>query len=366
MILSSTNIINKIMAAKSIEELNQIDVKATYEQRLREIEEERRREEALRAQRELELLKEQVKANVTMAFEPLLAMPLPDELKSEVVKTMDEIIQKIDEAQSKEAVLSIDPTPYLLNLWKQYYYYRIDTIPTQKVILKKGQEMRIYTKQEAKVEISKINDLAELLSYEVEKVEYVQIALLLTRDNVVGGFLQPGDKIKIYAMNGTKFVEIAPEGYVVLPLLSTDAGMISVSESQSQSTSISSSATTSTTDTSSTSYTPGDNTLTISQQKQEQHSTSQVSSESVTASYSYTVDLSEILKAIAAGKIKTPEEVREQLKNYGWRVLDLEEESGFLALPPNTLVLVVVEVPKEFVPDILNYRGSIVIAKIVG
>ncbi|WP_056934561.1 DUF515 domain-containing protein [Thermococcus barophilus] len=361
-------LIKQIQAAKSIEELNKIDVKKVYEERLAELQ--RRKEEAAKkkALEELNKAKAQQISAIEQAFEPLLAQPLPEDLKNKAIKKLNQLKQEVENAQSKEQVLAVDPTPYLMDLWKEYYYYLIDSIPTQKVILKKGEEKRIYTKIEAKYVISKITDLGELLQYTIEKAEMVQIALVLTRDRINGAFLSPGDKIKIYAKNGTKgqYIKIADEGYVDLVLLPTTAGQISLSESQSEGSTVSTSSTTSYSESHSTSYTPGDTTITNAKNANDQYSTTQSSSDSSSAYYNYNVNLAEVLKAIAAGKIEAPEDVKEQLSQYGWKIIDLEKDSGMLVLDPTARFLVIIEVPAEFVTDILNHKDMIYIAKITG
>nr|WP_048055276.1 DUF515 domain-containing protein [Pyrococcus sp. NA2] len=359
-------LINRILAAKSIEELQTINVKEICEKRKQEILEAKRRAEEEKKAKELAALKNQTKENIKLAFEPLLQVQVPDELRAEIISTYNTLLSKVDLAKTKEEVLSISPDQYLLNLWKKVYYYKIDSVPTKEVILRRGKEIKVYTKEEAKEIISKVNDLSDLLQYSVEEVKFVQIALVLPRDNVVGGFLEPGDEIKIYARsNGTNFEEIAPEGRVVMVLFAVNT--INVYESETKTNSISSSASTTSQQSSTTSYSPGEETTyQSSQTSQTQTSTTQTTSETISASYSYSVNLAEILKAIAAGKIADPERVKAELEKYGWHVLDLEKETNLMALPEDTKVLVLIEVPKDFVPEILTYRTSVVIAKVSG
>jgi len=361
-------LIDKIKKAQSIEELNQIDIKAEYEKALAEIEEQKRREAERKALEELNMIKMNQTLIIEQSFEHLLIQPLPEDLKKETVQTLNMLKEKINKAQTKEEVLAIDPNPYLLNLWQKYYQYLIDSLPSQKVILKRGEEKRIYTKVEAKYIISRITDYNELLQYSIEKVEMVKIALVLSRDSIVGAFISPGDKIKIYAKNGTKgeYIKIADEGFVDMILLPTTVGQISLSESQSEGTTVTSSASTTYSESQSTSYAPGQTSITSSQSSSEQYTTSQSSSESSNAFYSYNVNLAEVLKAIAANKIASPEEVKAQLEKYGWKVIDLEKDSGMLVLDPTVRFLVIVEVPAEFVTDILNYKDMLYIAKVTG
>lgn len=359
-------LIKRIESAKSIEELNNINVKAAYEKRLAEIQKQKELEEQKKALEELNKLKSQQIVVITQAFDQLLSQPLPEDIRTEAINTLNELKQRVNEAKTQEEVLSVDPTPYLTTLWRRYYFYLIDSIPTQRVILRKNGEAHIYTKLEAKQVLGKITDYRELMKYTVEKVELVKMALVVKRENVVGAFLSSGDKIKIYARNQTtgKYFEIADEGYLDLILLPTSVGQISLSESQGEGSSISSSSSTSYTTSQSTSYNVGEESLSNSQSSTDQYSTTQSSSETSNAYYNYNVNLAEVLKAIAAGKINAPEEVKEQLSKYGWKVLDLEKDTRMLVVDPSTEVLVIFEVPSDFVPKILEYKDAIYIVKI--
>ncbi|WP_048160670.1 DUF515 domain-containing protein [Thermococcus sibiricus] len=355
-----TQLINQINRAQSIEELEKIDVKSLADQRKAQIEQER-------LQKELQDAKMLKLSEVEHSFELLLSQPLSAEMKSEVIQTLNQLKEKINSAKTKDEVLLIDANPYLLDLWRKYYYYLIDGTPTQKVILKKGTEKSIYTKAEAKYVLSKVTDFAELIQYTIEKAEMVQIALVLPRENVNGAFLSSGDKVKIFAqVNSTTIQKIADEGYISTVLLLKDSGVISVSESQTESNDISSSTETAYSDQYSESYAPGDQSISYEQAKDESHSTTQSSSQTISASYTYNVALNEILKAIAANKIAAPDEVKEQLERYKWKVLGLEQETGLMATDPTAKVLVIVEVPAEFVEDIIKYRNALYVTKIVG
>lgn len=353
-------LIQQINQAKSIEELEKINVKAIAEQRKAQLEQER-------LQKELQQAKSTKLSQIEQSFELLLSQPLPEDIKSEAIQTLNQLKEKVNSAKTKDEVSLIDPNPYLLELWRKYYYYLIDTTPTQKVILKKGAEKSIYTKAEAKYMLSKVTDFTELLQYTIEKAEMVQVALVLPRENVNGAFLSSGDKIKIFAqINSTSVQKIADEGYVNMVLFLTDSGVIAVSESQQETKNIATSSETSYSDQYSESYAPGDQSISYQQNKDESHSTTQSSSQTISASYTYNVALNEILKAIAANKIAAADEVKEQLARYKWKVFDLEQSTGLLATEPTAKVLVIVEVPAEFVEDILKYRNALYITKIAG
>ncbi|WP_042698221.1 DUF515 domain-containing protein [Thermococcus sp. PK] len=353
-------LINQINQAKSIDELEKIDVKAIAEQRKAQLEQER-------LQREFQQAKATKLTQIEQSFELLLSQPLPEDIKSEAVQAYNQLKERVNSAKTKDEVSLIDPNPYLLELWRKYYYYLIDNTPTQKVILKKGTEKSVYTKTEAKYILSKVTDFTELLQYTIEKAEMVQVALVLPRENVNGAFLSSGDKIKIFAqINSTVIRKIADEGYVNMVLFLTDSGVIAISESQQETKNIQTTSDTSYSDSYSENYAPGDQSISYEQSTEESHSVSQSSSQTISASYTYNVKLNEILKAIAANKIAAADEVREQLSRYKLNLFDLEQSTGLLATDPTAKVLVIVEVPAEFVEDLLKYRNALYVTKITG
>ncbi|WP_206204302.1 DUF515 domain-containing protein [Thermococcus sp. LS1] len=359
-------LINEINSAQSVDEVNAIDVKAAYAKAWQEYQAYLAEQKRLEYEKQLNQAKQEKIKSIEMEFQPLLSMPLPDDIKKKVIDSMKSLEDQVASATTIEEVNSITTSPYLLELWRDYYYYLIDTIPTQNVILQKGDLKRIVTKTEAKSILGGIMDYKDLIQYKVYKVEFVDIALVLSRDKINGAFLAPGDKIMIFAKNATnaQFKEIVNEGYVQLVLLPTEAGTISVNEAQSQTSSSSSSSSTQYTEDHTTTYTPGDTSITNGQAISDIYTNTQTATQSASASYTYTVDLTEILKAIAAGKIQASEDVKEQLRAYGWEIVDLEKESGMLVLDPNTQFLVIVRVPSIFVPDILSNQQYLYIAKV--
>ena len=359
-------LVNRISHANSLSELEKIDVKAAYDQAVKEYNACLANLEKQKQEKILNETKQQKMQQIETEFQPLLAMPLPDNLRVEVVNSLKSLENQVENAKTVNQVRSISAAPYLLRLWKEYYYYQIDNIPGQEVILEKNNVKRIVSKSDAKAILGGIMDYHELLQYKVYKVQYVDIALVLSRDRINGAFLSPGDKIMLFARNSTNspFKEIANEGYVELVLLPTDAGLISVNEAQSQSSSSSSSSSTQYNEDHSTTYSPGSTTINNGQSSSDTYSNSQSSSQSASASYSYTVDLAQILKAVAAGKIKASPEVKAELEGYGWHLVNLEENSGMLVLNPNSEFLVIIKVPSIFVPDILSYQKYLYIAKV--
>ncbi len=359
-------LINEIRHANSLEELSKIDVKAAYNQAVKDYNACLANIEKQKQEKILNETKQQKIQQIETEFQRLLAMPLPDSLRAKVVASMKSLENQVENAKTVGQVNSINAAPYLLRLWREYYYYQIDNIPGQNVILEKNNIKRIVSKSEAKAILGGIMDYNELLQYRIYKVQYVDIALVLSRDRINGAFLSPGDEIMIFAKNSTNapFKEIANEGYVEMVLLPTDAGLISVNEAQSQSSSSSTSSSTQYNEGHTTSYTPGGTSVSNGQSSSDTYSNSQSSSQSASASYSYTVDLSQILKAVAAGKIKASPEVKEELENYGWHLINLEQSSDMLVLSPNSEFLVIIKVPSIFVPDILSHQNYLYIAKV--
>ncbi len=359
-------LIRKINAAQTVEEVQSIDVKAAYQEAWNQYQAYLEEQKRLEMERQLNQTKKEKISQIEAQFSQLLAMPLPDDLKKKVIDSLNSLEEQVMSATTEQQVNAVNADPYLLELWREYYYYVIDTIPTQNVILERDNVKKIVTKAEAKSALGGILDYRELIQYKVYKVEFVDIALVLSRDKINGAFLAPGDKIMIFAKNATNapFKEIVNEGYVELVLLPTQAGTISVNEAQSQTSSSSTTSSTQYTEQHNTQYTPGDTSITNGQAISDIYTNSQTASQSASASYSYTVDLTEILKAIAAGKIQASEDVKEQLRAYGWEIVDLEKESGMLVLDPNTQFLIIVKVPSIFVPDILSNQQYLYIAKV--
>jgi len=359
-------VLQKIQSAKDPDELRGLDVKVYFSKAVQAYQEcLKEKEKELYAQQLNQTKQEKLRA-IEDAFRPLLAMPLPDSLRAKAVSAMKTLEERVAKAKTIEEVKSVDPSPYLLSLWRDYYFWKIDNIQGNYVVLEKGNDKKLLSKAEAKSILSSITDYKELLQYKVYRVQYVEIALVLPRDRISGGFLKPGDTVMFFAKNGTKGVyqEIVNQGYVELVLLPTNAGQISLRESQSQSSSTSSSTSTTYNENHASTYNPGNFQYSNGSTVSDTYSNSQSASQSSSASYSYSVNLAEILKAIAAGKIQASDEAREALESYGWKVIDLEQSSNILVLPSNTKFLIIVKVPSIFVPDILQNQQYLYVAKV--
>lgn len=364
--VKKAELINKINSATSIDEVRNINVKAVYQDVLQKYQEKLKEEERLKQEKILNETKKQKIDQIKLEFQPLLSRPLPDELRKKAIESLKSIENQIMSAKSVDEVESVSATPYLLELWKEYYYFLIDNTPTQNVIMEKAGSKKIYTKDEAKTLIGSFLDYKEIMQYRVGKVEMVDIALVLPRSRINGAFVSPGDRIVIFSKNSTNspYMEIANMGYVEFVLLPKQAGIISARESQSQSSSSSTSSSDSYSEQHSRAYTPAGTSISNGQSSSDTYSNSQTSSQSSSAAYNYNVDLSEILKAVAAGKIKAADEAKRELESYGWEVVDLEKLSGMLVMDPNTQVLVIIKVPSVFVSDILSHQSFIYIAKV--
>ncbi|NJE61824.1 DUF515 domain-containing protein [Thermococcus sp. 21S7] len=357
-------LVNQITHAKSVDELNAIDVKGRYDLALQKYNECVQEIKQKEMEKQLNIAKEQRIKAVELEFQSLLSMPLPDEIKNKAVSYMNDIEGRIKAAGSVGEVNSIKADPYLLELWRDYYYWRINYLTEQgykDVILEYSGSKRMVSASEAKAILGGIMDYRELMKYKVLKVEWVELSLVLPKKNINGAFILPGDRIKIFIQgkNDTAF-----DGYFELVLLPTQGGSISVSESQSQSSSSSTSSSTSYSESHSSSASPGGASISDSSSASDSYSNAQSSSQSSSASYSYNVNLAEILKAIAAGKIQASEEVKKQLTAYGWKVLDLEKGTSLEAIDHNTQLLVIVKVPSIFVPDILDNQKALYITRV--
>ncbi len=361
-----SQVVSRILSAKSVSELSSINVKAYFDKAVQAYEQCTAKEKEREYQKELNQTKQRKLQEIKLAFQPLLAMSLPDSIKAKVVSSLKSLEQQVESAKTVEQANSVNPDPYLLSLWRDYYYYQIDSITSPEVILERNGVKKLISKNEAKSILGSITNYRELLEYRVYPVKYVEIALVLPRDRIAGGFLQPGDKVVFFATNGTKntYREIVNQGYVEMVLLPTNAGQISASESQSQASSSSTTSSNTYSESQSASYNPGGTSYSNGTSYSDTYSNSQSAGQSSSASYTYNVNLAEILKAIAAGKIQASDEVKAQLNKYGWKVLNLEESSDMLVLSPDTQFLVIVKVPSIFVPDILANQDSLYVAKV--
>ncbi|WP_206206083.1 DUF515 domain-containing protein [Thermococcus sp. JdF3] len=356
-----SQLLNQILHAKSVDELNAVDVKGSYDIALREynscIDELHRVE----LEKQLNRTKEQKLKLLELEFQPLLSMPLPDDIRTKTVTYMNDLKERVMSATSVDEVNSIKADPYLLEVWRDYYYWRIDALPGQDVILEYGDSKKMVTKADAKAVLGGIMDYKELMKYNVVKVEWVEMSLVLPKRNINGAFLSPGDRIKLF-IQGQNTTTV--DGYFELVLLPVQSGSISVSESQSQSSSSSTSSSTTYSESHSSSASPGGASISDSSSASDSVTNSQSVSQSSSGSYSYSVNLAEILKAIAAGKIQASEEVKQQLSAYGWKVLDLEKDTSLEAIDHNTQLLVIVKVPSIFVPDVLANQNSLYLVRV--
>ncbi|WP_342452645.1 DUF515 domain-containing protein [Thermococcus stetteri] len=361
---------NKIEAATTVQEVNSVNVKMYFDRAVSAYQNCVKEKEQLAYEAELNQTKLQKIQDIEISFQPLLSLNLPDSLKSKVVATMKSLEEKVQNAKTIEEVQGINVEPYLLSLWREYYFWKIDNVPGNEVVLQKGEVKQLVSKDEAKMLVEGISNYTELLQYRVSKVEYVEIALTLPREQIAGGFLQPGDRISIFVTNSTNrnirtYREVVDMAYVEFVLLPVDAGNINARESQSETSSTGSSSSVTYTEGHSFSYDLGGGApFSNSTSASDTYSNSQSATQTSSAGYTYRVDLAEILKAIAAGKIQASDEVKAQLESYGWKLVTLEQSSNMLVLSPNTKFLIIIRVPSVFVPDILQNPTGVYIAKI--
>lgn len=357
----------QIEAANSVEEVKAIDIKSAYlqvYQKYRAELEEKQRQEELKL---LNQAKEEKIMEIKLLFEPLLAQPLPQQIRDHALQVENELLAQVENASSITVVNSTDPTPYLLQLWREYYTYRVDSIQGDYVVLEFNGQKKIYTKEQAKAMLSGIQDYTVLMGYNVKEVQFVKMALLLTRDKVVGGFIEPGSKIMIFAQNSTtkQYFQIADLGYVDTVLLPADAGIINLNEQQGSSSSSSSTSNSQSSSSSQSSANAGDTTVSTGGSSSSSSSSSQSYSDSSSASYYYSVNLGEIMKAISSGKIQGSEEAIEQLENYGDNLLALEKRLQLQNVPNNVPFLVIVEVPSVYAPDVLTHINTVYIGEVI-
>jgi len=343
---TKNELLAKVKAAKNTEEVRAINVKEAFRNALLQIQ---RYEYSL----ELNQTKQKVLAKIERDFVPLLSRPLPNNVREEAMRDLKMLKEKIKQAKTIEDVKSVDDTPYLLKLWQDYLSYQIDNVKTPKVVLewKEGEKIRreIYTKTAAKMVIQAATNYTSLMTYKVMPVQYVMIGILLSGDRIANGaILKPGSQVIIYSSkNSSSLANDVTVEYVLLP---TTSGQISLSESQS-------------------SYSTGSSVYSESSSGSlvvtESSSSTVTASNSTKASYTYSVNLIQVLKALAANKLKDPSAVEAQLEGYGWRLLNYEKNTGIMVVEPNVKVMLIVKLPAIFVPDLLANQNTLYVATVV-
>ncbi len=360
-----TWLIHEVEMAKSVAQVNSINVKAAYQKVWARYQQQLKEEQEKEQAKLLAEAKQQKITQIDTLFQPLLARSLPATLKEKVLSVKNSIISQVMNSTTVDEVKSINPTPYVVQLWHDYFNYEIDALPGNYAMIQRGSVQKIYTKEYAKAYLSSIMDPTILAQYTVGRVVMVQIALLMDRAQIVGGFPTPGSQIMVFAKNGTKYVEISNMGYVKMILLPASVAQINANERQSQSSSSSSGASAQSSSSQQSTSNAAGASISAGQSASSSKSSRESYTQSSSASYSYTVNLDEILKAIAAGKIKGSEQAIEQLKNYGTKLLEYEEQLQIQNIPSNQPFLVIIEVPSVAVPKILTYQNSLYIGEVV-
>jgi hypothetical protein len=300
---------NKILHAKSKSELDAIDIQAEYEKVLQKYEQEIKRQKELEFEKELNRTKERKREEINLLFQPLLEQGVSVPLRGKILNAKNRLIEQVEKSNSIEEINMTDPTPVVVSLWHDVYREKINRLPGSYVIIEYNGTATMLTKSEAKGLIASITDLNELLKYQVRKVEFVKLALLIPKERLVGGFLKKGDKIRIYTEKGP----ITDVGYIEQILVPSVAGSINLNE----------------------------NTESVSQNS------------SNYSRYSYSIDLVQLLRALAANETDNPDELIAELENYGIKLIELEKETQLQAIPPGVPYLVIVKVPDIYVPKII-------------
>ncbi len=358
---------SRINAARSKEEVQRIDVVSAYKKVLTRYQQELAKKKAEEEQKMLNEAKANKKAEINLLFQSLLAQPLPDQLKNQVLEVKNSLIQDVENATSVSEVKAINAVPYLTQLWRDYYSYKIDSVKGKYVVLEFNGRKTIYSKEDAKAYISGIPNYTTLMMYTVEPVKFVKIAVLLTRERVVGGFIEPNSTVMIFAKNGTKnYMKIADMGHVDMVLLPSDAGIINLNEQQGSSSSSSSTSNSQESSNQQSSASAGQTSVNQGGSSSSSESSSSSYSESSSATSYYSVNLGEIMRAISSGKIAGSADTIKQLQNYGDNLLALEEKLQLQNVPNGVPFLVIVEVPSVYVPDVLSHMDSLYIGEVVG
>ncbi|NPA47295.1 MAG: DUF515 domain-containing protein [Thermococci archaeon] len=360
-----TWLIHEVEIAKSVKQVNSINVKAAYQKVWAKYQQQLKEQQEKEQAKLLAEAKQAKLIQIDQAFQVLLSRSLPAPVKEKVLSVKKRLISQVMNSTTVDEVKSIDPTPYIVQLWHEYFNYEIDMLPGNYVTIQRGSIQKIYTKEGAKSYLASISDPNVLAQYTVSKVIMVQIALLVDRAQIVGGFPNPGSQIMVFAKNGTKYVEISNMGYLKMILLPSSVAQINANERQSQSSSSSSGTSSQASSSQQSTSNAGGASISSGQSASASKGAKESYTQSSSASYAYTVNLDEILKAIAAGKIQGSEQAVAQLKNYGTKLLEYEKQLQIQDIPSNQPFLVIIEVPSVMVPKILTYQNSIYIGEVV-
>ncbi|ASJ01549.1 DUF515 domain-containing protein [Thermococcus gorgonarius] len=316
----------KILQAKSKEELNEIDINTAYAQVLQKYEADQQRQKQLEFQKELNQTKERKIQEINILFQPLLEQSVSTPVRGKILDARNSLINQVKKANSIEEVNGTNPIPIVVSLWHEVYKDRINRMPGSYVIFEYNGTARMLTKTEAKEFITSIMDLNELLKYRVRKVEFVRLALLVPRERANGGFLKKGAKVRIYTEEGT----VADMGYIEEILIPATAGVINLNENME----------------------------------------SVSGNVSDYSRYYYSIDLVQLLRALAANEADNPDELIAKLKDYGIKLTSLEEETQLQSIPYGVPYLVIVKVPDIYVPKIIyatqHQYNSLTIGEVLG
>lgn len=353
----------KIKYAKSVEELEAIDVEKIYQERYQQYLEEQKRAEEEKRLMELNDAKAKLSSDVNVYFAKIENVFLANndvEMYNKAGARKVELLELIANATSISELDSINPDFEAAIIYMEYLKKHIATLPGDEVVVYYGGEDRVMTKDEVIEELAGVMSVDELLKYSIAPVEYVYMAVLVPRKAALGGYLEFGSDVVVYGKDfeTQKYVRLLPKAKLEFYVLTYGNGIISLQESQQ----VTDSSTDVIENTQQNIYNVNDNNstivsgVTVTQQDVDQD----------THSISYSTDLAELLKAIAAERIQNIDEIKEKLENYGVDLAELEKKTQVMALPEDAVLFVVLKVPEVAVDDILYYQemGGLYIAEI--
>lgn len=355
-------LISQVQSAQKIEEVRAIDVKSAYQKALEEYNKQIEEQERLKYLKELEDKKTLKLQELDTKFAEFLSLPLPEDIKAKAIEEKTTLRAQIENATKIEDVEAVNIDIPLLTLWREYATYKVQSLPGNYVVLSYDGQEYLMSKEKAIFTIQTLNSIDVLKTVYAEEVHLVTIALSVKRTNIVGGFVQPGDLVKIFGINPTsgEYEEVVEQGEVQLVLIPTDGAKINAFENYVTTISGSESTSTSTTNTDSESKTFVYNGVTYETSETSSDTTSESStdqySSSESQSYGYSTALTELIKMLTVGKVENKEEVEAALQEYGLRLLNYEKDSNIKVIPDDAVFLVVVKVPDKSVADLLNHK----------
>lgn len=262
-------------------------------------------------------------------------------LPSNYQASMYELIGKVEKATSSQEVNSIDYESSATQAWREYLLDKLENLlaTTQNVKLKVDGEL--YREPETiRMKISTL-PYTKLKEVELGEVKFEYVPIRLPREQAAEGLANPGDYINIYYRENENVTKcIVRDARIVVKLLGKVEEISLTEEKEKYETGggVEGYGTVP-------SLSIGTTNPSISGELEGSAGLKRLKSY-----VTYSVDINEVLKAIAAGQL--PEEVLDDLRNYGIKLTTQEIETGIAEL--DTEYIYLLEMSDEEAPVLIS------------